>query len=127
MPYTDIYKRLDYIRTLEFNWDEDEALAMDPEVVDTTTMIVKELEKLGQPIFNLVPGPNSEIVIVVRNEQTLLDLELLIEPKHKGKRFIYLLYSCISDYTDRIDRQSEYETFDINVLKDYLRIINAPR
>lgn len=124
LSYKEVYERLDSIRNLEFNWDEDEAMAMQPEVVDTVTSIIREVEKLNKSIFNLCPGPNSEILIEFKNERTGLDLEFVVYPESESKRFVYMLFDNKHYYKNITTRQEAFDTFHLDILKYYLDLID---
>lgn len=119
MTYKAIYSWLTSIRTVPFSWGDTIELAMDPEIVDTATMIVEKLETIGKPIPSLSLGEDDEITIRFKNNETLSYLDLIIYPVHNDERFIYIIHHSVNKHTEKF----KHNVFDINTLITYLETI----
>lgn len=72
-----ILSLLNEFKTLEDNWDEEDAEAPNHLALSSAIYLTKLLEKHGQAIFHAAPGPNSEIMLDVRNNKNTKSLELI--------------------------------------------------
>lgn len=75
-----IFSLLEEFSELKENWDEDGALAPNPESLSEAKFIAQTLEKIAQPIFNVAPGPNGEVLIDIRNFPNNKSVELIFYP-----------------------------------------------
>lgn len=72
-----IFDLLEEFKFLEDNWDEEGAMAPDSIAVLQTTYISQWLEKGGQSIYNVAPGPNGEVMLDLRNIKGTRSVELI--------------------------------------------------
>lgn len=72
-----IIKLLDEYKLLTDNWDEDGALAPSRSAINSAMFLTRALEKHGQAIFHAAPGPNSEIMLDIRNNKNTKSLEII--------------------------------------------------
>jgi len=77
---------LNAFRLLEDNWDEYGAIAPGKEVILKAEMLVRKLEQTGQKVFHVVPGPNGEVLVELREEGK--SVEILFYPD----RSTYVLF-----------------------------------
>lgn len=72
-----IFDLLEEFTFLENNWDEEDALSPDSVAVSNATYIAQYLERGGQLIYNAAPGPNSEVMLDLRNIDGTRSVELI--------------------------------------------------
>ena len=54
-------------------WDGEDALALPYYVLERAEEIVLILSRLGQPVWNVVPGPKGEVVVEIRNGERSIE------------------------------------------------------
>lgn len=57
---------LNSMEQLEDNWDEDDAIIPDSSCLKFAKDIVSRMDKLGQYIYQIAPGPNGEVMLDFR-------------------------------------------------------------
>ncbi|MDX2278001.1 MAG: hypothetical protein NW218_00370 [Saprospiraceae bacterium] len=67
--------------SLHDNWDGDDALAPSIEVLRQSESLVRLLERTGQKVYHVAPGPNGEIMINLRENGK--SAEILFYPNKK--------------------------------------------
>lgn len=72
-----IISLLNEISSLQNNWDEEGALAPIENTIQKAYSLVYLLEKRGQQIFNVAPGPNGEIMLDIRNNKKTKSIEVI--------------------------------------------------
>lgn len=65
------------------NWDFEDAIAPASEAILLAEYIMKAMEKMGQKVFHVAPGPSGEIMVDIRNGNR--SLELLFYPNTNNK------------------------------------------
>ncbi|WP_020606071.1 hypothetical protein [Spirosoma spitsbergense] len=70
-------------KNLVDNWDEDDAVAPSPQTIMVALGVALLLTATGQSIYHIVPGPNGEIMINLRNGTK--SAELLAYPGGRNK------------------------------------------
>lgn len=94
---------------LKPNWDTNGAKAISIKVINKAKTLVKQLIKLGQPIYNIAPGPNGEVMIVLKKDEKSLEIN------------IYQTYSNIVFFLNEGNWQMPYNKY---ILKSYLKLLN---
>ncbi len=59
---------------LKPNWDNNGAKAISIKVINKAKTLVKQLIKLGQLIYNIAPGPNGEVMVVLKKGEKSLEI-----------------------------------------------------
>lgn len=67
--------------TLQENWDGDDALAPDTEALKQAESLVRQLQRTGQKVYHVAPGPNGEILVDLRENGK--SVEILFYPNKK--------------------------------------------
>jgi len=100
------YKQLDY------DWDLEGAVAPSPEAILLAEYIVKAMEKTGQKVFHVAPGPRGEIMVDIRNSSR--SLELLFYP-HSNNKYVFFSEN----------NEAEQGAFVFSLLPQLLNRLNA--
>ncbi len=96
------------------NWDLDGAKAPDASALCLAEYIVKAMEKTGQKVYHVAPGPRGEIMVDIRNNNTDKSLELLFYPNSNNK---YVFFSTAE--------QPQQGNFLFSSLPELLNRLNA--
>jgi hypothetical protein len=102
---------LDAFRQLADNWDGDDAVAPGEAEILKASMLIHKLELTGQKVFHVVPGPNGEVLVELREDDK--SLEILFYPN----RSVYVLFP-----KDGVPEQGQY---DWDVLPKLLHWLHA--
>ena len=76
-----IHKLLREISLLRQNWDDDGSDAPNADCVLKAKFITNVLERHGQKIYHVAPGPYGEIMLDIRSNDFSKSLELIFYPK----------------------------------------------
>lgn len=114
-PYLNsrIFALLAEFEQLPQGWDEYDAAKPDYSAIRMAYYIALILEKTGQKIFHVAPGPNGEIMMDLRNSENGRSIEIIFNPQQK---YVYVTFCSQSEST-----QSE---FYINLLPELLEWLN---
>lgn len=81
-----IFQLLDEFQLLPDNWDDDDALAPDPESILKARRLTTALNFKRLNAYHAAPGPNGEVMVSLRSTDRQRQLEFILYP-HKS---IYL-------------------------------------
>jgi len=105
---------LEEFKLLGNNWDNEESIPPSKDSICYAEYIVKALEKTGQKVYHVAPGPMGEIMVDIRNDIGSKSLELLFYPNSKNK-YVFLPEN----------NQPEQGDFTFSLLPKLLNRINA--
>ena len=71
---------LDEFKLLQPNWDGDDAAAPHKRALQQAEHVVQLLDRTGQKVFHVAPGPNGEIMVDIRKDSK--SVEILFYPDH---------------------------------------------
>lgn len=97
---------LEDFKTLRDNWDGDDARAPDAGAVRQAENLVHQLQRIGQRVYHVAPGPNGEVLVDLREKGK--SAEILFYPAKKR----YVLFPA-----EGHPKQGEY---DASALKNIL-------
>lgn len=110
-----IYRLLKEYAMLEFNWDEDSALAPDTEALKWALYLTSLLERAGQPIYHAAPGPNGEVMLDIRNDRNKRAIEIIFYPDRST-----IIFFPAND-------RPEQKPFNSGRLPEYLEWLNGQK
>lgn len=82
-----IHKLLEEFSTLEYNWDDEDALAPAPEALSQGELLTKILDNHSQLIFHAAPGPNGEVMLDLRSKDKTKSVEIIFY--HNRSSIVY--------------------------------------
>ncbi len=102
-----VLRLLEDFKTLKDNWDGDDAMVPDAEAVRQAESLVRQLQRTGQRVYHVAPGPNGEIMVDLREKSK--SAEILFYPTKKR----YVLFP-----SEGQPKQGEYDSSALkNILK----------
>ncbi len=94
-------------RFLEENWDDDGAMKIPVSTIDKSISILKQFNEFNKDIYLASPGPNEEIMLLLKNNRH--EIELIVYPnKIKFVKF----------EDNKFIEQGNFENFE---LQDYIK------
>lgn len=104
-------ERVNEFENLQNDWDEEGAIAPSQKVIDLARGIIIHFSAIGQEVFNVVPGPNGEILVDIRNNDKSIEF---IFYHNRAKAVLFS--------GNQAPRQ---QNFDFNILPDLLKWLNG--
>lgn len=107
-----ILNLIDEFKTLEDNWDFDNAKAPDFDAIRFSEMLTIFFQNIGQKIYHAASGPNGEIMLDLRNNEHSKSLEFII---YHNKTIVVFVPK---------EGMSFQEEFNLKKMKEYLNWLN---
>ena len=99
------------ISKLENNWDYENAIVPTRNVIASANSLVYLLEKRGQKIFHVAPGPNGEIMLDIRNSRKTKSVEIIF---YKNKSIVIFFPETMKP------SQSQFEIDNLSIILHWL-------
>lgn len=104
-----VLRLLEEFHTLKDNWDGDDALAPDIKALRQADNLVRQLQRTGQKVYHVAPGPSGEIMLDLREKGK--SAEILFYPNKKR----YVLFPAEGD-----PQQGEYIQSTLKTILEWL-------
>lgn len=107
-----IFRLLKEYETLQDNWDEDGAISPSAYALSQSYYLSRLLDKSGQKVFHVAPGPAGEVMLDLRNEETNRSVEIIFY----SSRAAYVTFSE--------NAPPKQGSFEFHLLPDLLEWLN---
>lgn len=108
-----IFSLIQEYGSLEQNWDEEGALPPGKSVIQQVFYLCSLMEKAGQRIFHVAPGPTGEVMVDLRNTDRKKSIELIF---YLSKKPVFVTFSDMEDSTQG--------SFSFEILPELLEWLN---